>query len=443
MLSGEYLRIVDRSPTPGPDISAGPSPTSGILYVEVPYHQADLYATLTNYALYVNGAYAQNMIIAPANDGDTINVGMKNTSITPPQTTTLNVFVRDSSNGNAILPSIQVRINMTAPTPGAYKYAITNSSGYAPFPLLYPGTYACIVNQDGWVYTTPTMKTIPPGESVDTVTLYTQRTTIAINTSTDGHGAISYTYKGVTKQAPASFPIISGDSVALQATPSSGYKFNKWETTNIKLTDPTSASITITPTFYTYVTLRATFVQDIVIVTLSANSGGTINPVSGQYSAVSGSTFHFTATPNTGYRIDSITLNGALQGTSGTYNLVINQNSSVVVTFVDNTVPPPTKYTLLLSSSGGGATTPPSGSYQYLQNTNVSISAAIVGGTFLYWQVDGVQAGSNPSLTVKMDANHTVIAFFNKATPPLLDPRIGIAAAVGVTVLALYLSRGK
>lgn len=431
MLGGAYLRIVDRSPYPGPSVNAGPTPPSGVLYVEVPYHQADLYVTLAGYNLFINGAYAQNMIIAPANDYDTVDIGMK---MGAPSSHTLSVFVRDTGNGNAAITGIRTRINMTSPTPGAFKYATTNADGYATYPLLYPGTYLCAVEQDGWDPVTGVV-VIAPTEPVETITLLTQRSTITVNVADDGHGSVAYTYRGATNPAPSSFAIASGESVTLQATPSPGYKFSRWETTNITLNAPSNPTATITPTFYTWVTLRATFIPDVATVTLQVGAGGATNPAAGSYTVNGGSTFSFTVTPASGHYLSSITLNGAPQSIAGAHAFVITGSTTIIVSF---TTSPPVNRTLTINLRKGKGTVEPftgSRTYTDTQTITITVTPTNSDATIEKWVLDGVPSPSTEfTFPVTTEGNHVVDIYLTDygastdMTPLLIAGGIAVAA---------------
>lgn len=87
-----------------------------------------------------------------------------------------------------------------------------------------------------------------------------------------------------------------------------------------------------------------------------------------------------------------------------TYNLIVNSqnptnNVSITGVTVDNT------------SSGDGLTT---FTRTYYEDTSVSLTAPNIVTTnkFLRWNVDGVNSGTNPSLTVLMNTNHTVTAIY-------------------------------
>jgi hypothetical protein len=71
---------------------------------------------------------------------------------------------------------------------------------------------------------------------------------------------------------------------------------------------------------------------------------------------------------------------------------------------------------LSISASSGGTTNPTPGTYTYGYGSSVTVTAIPdTGCTFKYWHFDGATVYSNP-ITVTMDSDHTLIAFFNR--PP-------------------------
>jgi hypothetical protein len=77
-----------------------------------------------------------------------------------------------------------------------------------------------------------------------------------------------------------------------------------------------------------------------------------------------------------------------------------------------------TRY-LYISAGEGGTTDPPPGVYTKKLNEKVTITAVPDEGyTYGTWTVDGADWGHLPSITITMDANHTVICTFWKGGQP-------------------------
>jgi uncharacterized repeat protein (TIGR02543 family) len=101
--------------------------------------------------------------------------------------------------------------------------------------------------------------------------------------------------------------------VRLEATGSSG--LGNIDYMQVSGTTPSAASCTTSPTTYT--------------LTTSVSGQGSISPSSGTYNA--GSTVTLTATPATGYKFDG--WGGALSGTTNPATLTINSNVTITATF--------------------------------------------------------------------------------------------------------------
>lgn len=70
-------------------------------------------------------------------------------------------------------------------------------------------------------------------------------------------------------------------------------------------------------------------------------------------------------------------------------------------------------YKLTVTTTIGGTTTPSPGTYTYANGTSVSVAAFPgVNYTFAYWELDGVNVGSENPINVLMTANHTLHAVF-------------------------------
>lgn len=77
---------------------------------------------------------------------------------------------------------------------------------------------------------------------------------------------------------------------------------------------------------------------------------------------------------------------------------------------------PRIQYQLVIAVVGGGTTDPEPGVYLYSEGSVAIVDAVdVVGWSFSYWSLDGVDVGSENPYSVLMDANHTLIAFFVEA----------------------------
>ena len=88
-------------------------------------------------------------------------------------------------------------------------------------------------------------------------------------------------------------------------------------------------------------TLSATFAIDTFTLTAVAGSGGNINP-SGTQTVNYGETLTYTITPNTGYQVANILVDGSPVGTSNSYTLLnIDANHTIIATFTVGTIATP------------------------------------------------------------------------------------------------------
>lgn len=87
---------------------------------------------------------------------------------------------------------------------------------------------------------------------------------------------------------------------------------------------------------------------------------------------------------------------------------------------------------LYITTGEGGTTDPPPGTYFYSLGENVTITALPYEGyTVGSWTVDGVNWGHGDSITITMDADHTVIVtFWEGGTPPPTTP-VGVKPLPG------------
>jgi hypothetical protein len=155
-------------------------------------------------------------------------------------------------------------------------------------------------------------------------------------------------------------------------------------------------------------TINATFAVDTFTITASAGSGGTISP-SGIVSVAYGSSQTFTITPNTGYHIADVKVDGSSVGavTSYTFTNVI-ANHTIEAQFEINT------YTLTVSVVGNGSVTKDPDQQTYDHGTTVTLTATPdTGYHFVSWSGDvpSSHETDNP-LTITMDGNKSITATF-------------------------------
>jgi hypothetical protein len=81
--------------------------------------------------------------------------------------------------------------------------------------------------------------------------------------------------------------------------------------------------------------------------------------------------------------------------------------------------PPPETYSLTITTTAGGTTDPTPGTYTYMANSTVQVTAIPYANyLFDHWELDNVNLGSANPYIVTMDKNHTLKAFFTYSPPP-------------------------
>lgn len=129
--------------------------------------------------------------------------------------------------------------------------------------------------------------------------------------------------------------------------------------------------------------------------------------------------------------------------------------------------PPPPQYALAISATMGGTTNPSPGTHWYYYGTVVPVRAIPdTNYLFDYWELDGSNKGSTNPISITMNTNHTLKAYFVYSPPPppppppppsvggvvvpidkfgLLAPYIGLASTIVVATvaIAIYAKRVK
>ena len=202
-----------------------------------------------------------------------------------------------------------------------------------------------------------------------------------------------------------------GSSLTLTATPSTGYSVNSWSLDGIVVqTGGTTYTLTNITANHT---VNVTFTLLIYSVTPNAGANGTVNPSTAQ-TVNYGSSLTLTATPGTGYTVNSWSLDGTVVQSGGTtYTLTnITANHSVNVTF-----------TLLTYSvtpnAGANGTLNPSTAQTVNYGSSLTLTAAPgTGYTVNSWSLDGtvVQSGGTTYTLTNITANHSVNVTFTLLT---------------------------
>jgi hypothetical protein len=155
-------------------------------------------------------------------------------------------------------------------------------------------------------------------------------------------------------------------------------------------------------------TISATFAQNPPsTITAGAGPNGSISP-SGAVSVPSGASQTFTFTPDAGYRVLALIVDGVTQGPGGQYNFTnVTANHTISVTFT------PDVFTLTAMAYAGGSISPAgdtvvarggSQTYAITPNPGYAVTSVVV---------DSTDQGAITSFTVtNVTANHTIKAYF-------------------------------
>jgi hypothetical protein len=148
-------------------------------------------------------------------------------------------------------------------------------------------------------------------------------------------------------------------------------------------------------------------------ITASAGSGGSISP-SGNVNVSQGANQTFTITPNSGFSISSVTVDGANQGAISSYTFSnVQANHTISAAFSQNT----TNFTITASAGSGGSISP-SGAVSVAQGASKTFTiTANSGFSISSVTVDGANQGTISSYTFSnVQANHTIAAAFSQNT---------------------------
>ncbi|MEM2129705.1 MAG: M14-type cytosolic carboxypeptidase, partial [Candidatus Bathyarchaeia archaeon] len=195
----------------------------------------------------------------------------------------------------------------------------------------------------------------------------------------------------------------SGDTVTLTATPESGYTFQNWSGdltgTNNPATIVVTRNMAVTAHF---------IIKQYTITSSISGEGGTISP-SGLVAVSHGADQTFTITPDEGYHILDVLVDGESQGAIATYTFTnVNADHTITATFARN------EYTLTVQfSPEGSGTVALNNTGPYYHGDVVELTAEPNSGWyFLEWAGD--LSGSQNPASIIMDGDKTITATFTQ-----------------------------
>ena len=167
-------------------------------------------------------------------------------------------------------------------------------------------------------------------------------------------------------------------------------------------------------------------------ITSSATEGGSISPL-GETTVTEGASQSFTITPNEGYEISDVLVDGESTGVLTAYTFTdIKANHTISAVFAQENQPPApsapsnpsiTKYTITVSISDGGRIDPP-GSIQVNKGTSQTFNIIPLSPCYEIDDVlvDGLSEGSINSYTfANIQANHTIEVNFAPTGYPVYN----------------------
>ncbi|SSC13327.1 conserved protein of unknown function [Mesotoga infera] len=145
-------------------------------------------------------------------------------------------------------------------------------------------------------------------------------------------------------------------------------------------------------------------------ITATAGAGGNINPA-GSVQVEHGSNRLFNITPNTGYEIEDVKVDGVSIGAVSTYNFTnVTTNHTIHATFQLKS------YTIVVSANPpAGGSVSGGGNYTHGDTVNL-VAAANEGYEFVNWTENGVQVSTNAAYSFTATANRTLVANFRLKT---------------------------
>ena len=228
-----------------------------------------------------------------------------------------------------------------------------------------------------------------------------QRYILTISESDIGVGYVNVNDTISVMSVPSQFTCSYGDIFQINAIAVPGWNFSGWNG------DITNSNNQLTVTMDSNITITAMFLQNgYFTIEVNQSENGTINPSTASYAV--GSNEDFTITPDTGYFIESITLDHQALNVTSPASQTLNVND-IQATHIITATFTRCIYNLTVLTIGHGAVTPNNGTYPY--GDSVTLSAASDNGyVFKNWNGNSI----NTTLTIIINGDETVTATFDQ-----------------------------
>jgi ABC-type transporter MlaC component len=249
------------------------------------------------------------------------------------------------------------------------------------------------------------------GVSVGAVTTYTFTNVTANHTIAATFEANpSYTITAIAGANGALTPsgsvsVLGGTSKTFTMTPNAGYRVADVLVDGVSIGAPTSYTFTNVQADHT---IGATFTLDVYTITATSDVNGSITP-SGTITVNKGASQTYAITPDAGYDVQNVVVDGASKGAITSYTFTnITANHTINAYFKVKT------FTITVSAGAGGNITWPSGTTTLnIGTTQTYTITPMAGYHILDVQVDGVSVGAVTTYTfTNVTANHTIAATF-------------------------------
>lgn len=248
--------------------------------------------------------------------------------------------------------------------------------------------------QQGWFFTgwsgdvtgsdNPTSIVMNSDKSI---TAHFAQTTFSLDVTTEGMGRVS----------PDSGTFGEGDTVYLTAAGDPGWQFTGWSGDLVSSENPAAVIMNSEKN------IIAHFEQILHSLSVSAGTGGSVTPSSGQFPQ--GDTVIITASAEEGYLFTD--WRGDLTGTHNPAEVRMDSDKDIIADFEM------IQYSLSVDTEGNGSVTPDSGTYTYHDSVTITATAQ-PGWRFVEWTGD--HTGTQNPAIIFMDADKSITARFEQIT---------------------------